>query len=111
MLSSSCTNRAAWARAAPPTTANAWPGGDQLEYSLRSLDRFAPWIRKVYVVAGEKAPKWLAGKHARLSLVKHADLLPAGANADLAAWQMFRIPGLSRQFLYLEGNAFLGQPL
>ena len=97
--------------AEPIDAVYTWSGGDQLEYSLRSLDRFAPWIRKVYVVAGEKAPKWLAGKHARLSLVKHADLLPAGANADLAAWQMFRIPGLSRQFLYLEGNAFLGQPL
>jgi hypothetical protein len=89
----------------------AWSEGDQLKYSLRSLGRFAPWIRKVYVVAGEKAPKWLAGDRTRLSLVKHATLLPAGANADLAAWQMFRIPGLSRQFLYLDGNTFLGQPL
>jgi hypothetical protein len=89
----------------------AWSEGGQLEYSLRSLGRFAPWIRKVYVVAGEKAPKWLARDRTRLSLVRHADLLPAGANADLAAWQMFRIPGLSRQFLYLDANTFLGQPL
>ena len=89
----------------------AWSEGDQLKYSLRSLGRFAPWIRKVHVVAREKAPNWLAGDHARLSLVKHATLLPAGANADLVAWQLFRIPGLSRQFLYLDGNTFLGQPL
>ena len=88
-----------------------WSEGEQLEYSLRSLDRFAPWIRKVYVVAGEDAPKWLAGEHSRLSLAKRADLLPAGANADLLEWQLFRIPGLSRQFLYLDANTFLGQPL
>jgi len=88
-----------------------WSEGDQMEYSLRSLGRFAPWVRKVYVVAGGNAPKWLAGEHTRLSLVKPADLLPAGANADLAEWQLFRIPGLSRQFLYLDSNSFLGQPL
>jgi len=97
--------------AEPIDAVYAWSEGGQLEYSLRSLGRFAPWIRKVHIVAGEKAPKWLAGDRARLSLVKHADLLPAGANADLVAWQMFRIPGLSRRFLHLDANTFLGQSL
>ena len=77
-----------------------WDGTGELRYSLRSLGRYAPWIRKVYVVTGGKAPRWLDGQQPRLSAVKLADV-----------WQLFRIPGISRQFLWLDGSVFLGRPL
>jgi hypothetical protein len=89
-----------------------WDGKSDLRYSLRSLGRHAPWIRKVYVVTGEQAPSWLARSHARLAVVKHEDLVrDRNAGPDAIAWQLFRIPELSRQFLYLDANLFLGRPL
>ena len=95
-----------------------WAGGDAavLRSSLRSLDKYAPWVRKVYVVTGGQTPDWLKGEHPRLAVVKHDDLFRdraalAAANAESIAWQVFRIPGLSRQFLFLDHNYFLGRTL
>jgi hypothetical protein len=88
-----------------------WDGKSDLRYALRSLARHAPWIRKVHVVASEPAPAWLARGHARLALVKTEDLIRDRAAIDDVAWQLFRIPGLTRQFLFLDRNLFLGRPL
>lgn len=90
-----------------------WTGGDPavLRFSLRSLARHAPWIRKVYVIASEPAPAWLSRSHARLALVKTEDLIRDHGAIEDVAWQVFRIPGLARQFLLLDGNLFLGLPL
>jgi hypothetical protein len=95
-----------------------WAGGDQvvLRSAIRSLHKCAPWIRKVYVVTAAPAPAWLSGSHPRLSLVRHEDLfrdrsvLPT-SNPDGIAWQLFRIPGLARQFLHFDHNFFLGRRL
>jgi len=38
----------------PPSTPPLPPS-----FSLRSLDRFAPWVRKVYLVTDNQIPKWL----------------------------------------------------
>jgi hypothetical protein len=100
----------------PVDAVYAWAGGEELRYSLRSLERYAPWIRKVYVVTGGNAPAWLAVNHPRLGAVRHEDIfrdrsaLP-NSNPAAIAWQLFRIPGLSRQFLCLDPNFVLRQPL
>ena len=89
-----------------------WSSGEELRYSIRSLDKHAPWIRKVYVVTEAREPAWLKGSHPRLVFVKPADVVrdPA-AGADAVKWNLFRIPGLSRQFLNLDAGLYLGGPL
>ena len=32
---------------------------DELRYSLRSVDRFLPWVRRVFIVTNGQAPAWL----------------------------------------------------
>ena len=32
---------------------------DQLRYSLRSIEQFAPWIRHIYIVTNGQVPNWL----------------------------------------------------
>lgn len=32
---------------------------EELKYSLRSIDKFAPWINKVFIVTDNQIPKWL----------------------------------------------------
>jgi len=86
--------------AEPIDAVYTWDGKGPLRYSLRSLARYAPWIRKVYVVSTGDPPAWLARPRPRLEAVKLEDV-----------WQVFRIPGISRQFLWLQGDLFLGQPL
>jgi Stealth protein CR2, conserved region 2 len=89
-----------------------WSGGEELRHSLRSLDKYAPWIRKVYVVTEAREPAWLKGSHPRLAFVKPVELVrDAAASADAVKWNLFRIPGLSRQFLCLDASFYLGKPL
>lgn len=89
---------------------------DMLRLSLRSLDRYAPWIRKVHLVTDAPAPRWLDRDETRISMFRHEDIVRGrgGApesNPDAITWQLFHIPGISRQFLYLDVNCFLGRRL
>jgi hypothetical protein len=85
-----------------------------LKYSLRSLDRFVPWIRHVYVVTCRpQAPRWLDPSQARL--VHHDMFMPA---TDLPTFNSFaivanlhRIDGLSARFLYIEDDHLFGAPV
>ena len=88
----------------------------ELRYSLRSLELFAPWIRKVHIVTNGQVPSWIDCSHPRLSLTRHEDLFPDGSvlptfNSSAIELQLFRIPGLSRRFLYLNDDFFLGRPV
>jgi hypothetical protein len=108
----------------PKTPANGpvdavytWAGGDDLSlrFSLRALQRYAPWIRKVHLVTGGDAPAWI-NPGDRLAVVRHENLfrersaLPT-SNPDAIAWQFFRIPDLARQFLHFDADLLLGRAL
>ena len=43
----------------------------ELRYSLRSLEMFAPWIRHVYIVTNGQIPYWLNLDNPRLTLITH----------------------------------------
>jgi len=85
-----------------------------LKYSLRSLARYAPWVRRVFVVSCRpQCPPWLdTGK---VTLVHHDEFMPA---ADLPTFNSFaivsnlhRIDGLSSRFLYIEDDKLFGSPV
>jgi hypothetical protein len=85
-----------------------------LKYSLRSLARYAPWVRRVFVVSCRpQRPAWLAADTVRL--VHHDEFMPA---ADLPTFNSFaivshlhRIDGLSSRFLYIEDDKLFGSPV
>jgi hypothetical protein len=92
---------------------NRFHDNQELRFSLRSLERYAPWVRKVYLVTDGQLPHWLDPFHPRLTLVSgkqlfpHAEWLPT-FNSHAIEWQLSRIPGLSRRFLYFNDDMFLG---
>lgn len=53
---------------------------DELRYSLRSLEMYAPWVRHVYVVTNGQIPSWLDMDNPRMSLVTHDDIFPNKAD-------------------------------
>jgi hypothetical protein len=87
---------------------------DELRFSLRSLDYFAPWINHVYLVTAGQAPNWLDLANPRITLVHHReifadpDALPT-FNSHAIEAQLHRIPGLSEHFLYLNDDVFFGR--
>ena len=47
---------------------------DELKYSLRSLDKYAPWIRHIYLITDNQVPKWLK-ENSKLTIVDHKDII------------------------------------
>jgi len=96
------------------TSANRFRDSGELRYSLRSLRQYAPWIRHVYLVTNGQVPGWLDRSHPGITVIPHASLfrdrghLPT-FNSNGIETQIHRIPNLSRYFLYMNDDVFLGQ--
>ena len=88
---------------------------DELRYSLRSLERFAPFVRKVYLVTDHQRPDWLDVGHPSLELVFHEDLFPDPSHlptfcSRAIECHLHRIRGLSERFLYFNDDVMLARP-
>ena len=55
-------------------TANRYVDNQELRYSLRSLLKFSPWVRKIFLVTNGQIPHWLNTKHPKLQIVTHAQV-------------------------------------
>ena len=55
-------------------SASRFHDNSELQYSLRSIQRFAPWVRKVHIVTNGQIPSWLNLDNPRVSVVSHADI-------------------------------------
>lgn len=84
---------------------------DDLRFALRSLDQFAPWIRKIFVFTNCKPPAWLDEASERIVWVDHsevidAEYLPTFSSHAIETW-IHRIEGLSEHFVYSNDDFFL----
>lgn len=89
---------------------------DLLRHSLRSLERYAPWVRRVYLfTCRPQVPAWLRTDHPRLRIVHHDEVgadpaaLPT-FNSNVIETLLHRLPGISAHFLYFNDDYFLGAP-
>ncbi len=87
----------------------------ELRYALRSLDLFAPWVRRIHLVTAGQRPDWLDVDHPRINLVDHRDLLPAEAlptfNSHAIESALHRIDGLAEHFVYFNDDMMLARPV
>jgi glycosyltransferase involved in cell wall biosynthesis len=89
---------------------------DELRYSLRSLEMYAPWIRHIWIVTDDQVPRWLNTAHPRLTVVDHREIFADRAwlptyNSHAIETQLHHIDGLTEQFIYLNDDVFLGRPV
>lgn len=91
-------------------------GEDELLYSLRSADLYAPWIRKVFVVMDDdiSPPAWMRTDRPDLRIVRLGEILPADClpcfDSITMEHGLFRIPDLSESFLYANDDMMFGKP-
>ncbi|XP_018315391.1 N-acetylglucosamine-1-phosphotransferase subunits alpha/beta isoform X1 [Mycetomoellerius zeteki] len=90
---------------------------DELRYSLRSLEMYAPWVRHVYIVTNGQIPSWLDMDNPRVTLVTHEDIflnkndLPTFSSPAIESHIhrcLEMIPGVSDKFLYFNDDVMLG---
>lgn len=88
---------------------------DELLYSLRSLEMFAPWVRNVYLVTDQQVPEWLDTSAPHLHVVDHRELFTEAAlptfNSHVISSYLHRIDGLAEHFLYINDDVFFGRPV
>ncbi|MEU9289204.1 stealth conserved region 3 domain-containing protein [Streptomyces sp. NPDC048275] len=96
------------------TSAARFRDRDELRYSLRSIDMYAPWIRNIYLVTDQQVPDWLDLSHPRVRVVDHTEIFgDRGAlptyNSHAIESQLHRIDGLAEHFLYFNDDVFVGR--
>lgn len=86
---------------------------DELLFSLRSVERFAPWIRKIYIVTDEQKPNWLNTENPRVEIVDIRQILPEEAlpcyNSVVIEYFLYKISGLSEHFIYANDDMFFNK--
>lgn len=89
---------------------------DELKYSLRSLEKNAPWVNHVYIVTpfGQK-PKWLNTRNKKITIIPQEDILPKDVgpifNSCAVETCLANIPGLSEHFLLANDDMFFNKPV
>lgn len=88
---------------------------DELKYSMRSVVKHAPWIRKIYIVTDGQKPEWLNIHHEKIQLVDHQEIMPLKIlpcfNAMVIEYFLYKIPGLSEHFLFANDDMFFNADL
>jgi hypothetical protein len=88
---------------------------DELKYSLRSVEKYAHWIRKIFIVTDGQRPEWLDVSSPKIQIINQNDLLPQEAkpcyNSVVIEYFLYKIPGLAEHFLYGNDDMFLNAPL
>ncbi|RIJ70059.1 sugar phosphotransferase [Nakamurella silvestris] len=88
---------------------------DELKYALRSVNLFAPWVRRIYIVTDSPRPSWLAEQD-RVTIVPNTEffsdtsVLPIH-NSMAVESQLQHIPGISEHFIYSNDDMFFGRPV
>ena len=88
---------------------------DELKYALRSVNMFAPWVRRIFIATDSRLPAWLA-EHPKITIVRAEEHFsdPAALptyNSHAVESRLHHIPGLAEHFLYSNDDMFFGRPL
>jgi len=84
---------------------------ETLKYLFRSIEKYAPWVRKVHFVTCGQKPDWLNTEHPKLNLVDHKDYIPSEYlptfSSHTIELNLHRIGDLSEQFVYFNDDLCL----
>ncbi len=88
---------------------------DIFRYWFRSVERYAPWVHKVYLVTNGTFPKWINSDCEKLVLIKHSDFIPQRYlptfNSCTIELNIGRINALSEHFVYFNDDMFINAPV
>ncbi|GMI09955.1 hypothetical protein TrRE_jg13218, partial [Triparma retinervis] len=109
------TANATAAQTSDSASNNRYRDSNELKYSLRSLEKHAPWLRHIYVVTDNQIPSWLDLSNPKLTIVPHTSIFPNASHLPVFSSpaiesHLHLIPSLSRYFLYFNDDVFLGSP-
>lgn len=85
------------------------------KYWFRGVEKFAPWINKVYLVTDDQIPTWLNIDHEKLVVIDHTDIIAKEYlpvfNSNAIEMNLHRIKGLAENFVYFNDDMYLTAPV
>lgn len=99
------------------TVPSRWKNIDLLQYSIESVDLYAPWINHIYIITDNQTPSWYGDgslfphitivDHTTLFTDLYEDHLPT-FNSHAIECHLHRVPGLNEHFIYANDDTLLG---
>ena len=90
---------------------------EELRYSLRSINEYLPWIRKIFIVMPNKEVKFLKPYEEirdKIIYVNDKDFIGFdSANIFAFSFNLYKMKkfGISKNFIYMEDDYFIGKKL
>ena len=96
-------------------TTGRYVDNQELKYSLRSVEKHLPWIRKIFIVTDEQTPLFLNTDQQKIQIVDHTEIMPKDIlpsfNSNIIEQFLYKIPGLSEHFIYANDDMFVNADL
>lgn len=86
-----------------------------LKFWFRGVEKFAPWVHRIYFVTCGHVPDWMNPNAPKLVHVKHVDYMPQEYLPTFSSHpielNLHRIEDLSEHFVYFNDDLFLLKPV
>ncbi|MBS9766635.1 MAG: Stealth CR1 domain-containing protein [Flavobacteriaceae bacterium] len=87
----------------------------ELKYSLRSIEKNMPWVRKIFIVTDNQRPSFINENHPKIQFVNHSEIMPKEIlptfNSVVIEYFIYKIPDLSEKFLLANDDCFVNKKL
>lgn len=88
---------------------------DNLQYIFRGIEKYMPWVHKVFFVTWGHIPGWMDTSYEKLVIVRHDEYIPEKYlptfNSNVIEMNYFRIPELGENFILFNDDLFITQPV
>lgn len=95
--------------------AGRYISNDELKYSLRSVEKNAPWIHKIYIITDNQCPNWLNTEHTLIQIIDHKEIIPEEVlptfNSSVIEYFIHKVPNLKEHFLIGNDDTFFNKEL
>lgn len=86
---------------------------DELKYSLRSVEKYMPWVHHIFIVTDHQTPKWLNLNNPKISVIDQSVILPKSVkycyNSNAIESVLYKIPNLAEHFIYANDDMFVNK--
>ncbi len=87
---------------------------NELYFSLKSVETFLPWVRKIFIVTDKQRPEWLV-ENDKIQIVDHSEFIDKKYlptfNSHVIEAHLHKIKDLSENFIYFNDDVFVARPL
>lgn len=88
---------------------------ENLVYIFRGIEKFMPWVHKVFFISDDQIPSWLNINCEKLNYVRHTDYIPSEYLPTFSSHPIelnfHRIKDLSEHFIVFNDDMFVIKPM